>query len=158
MSGIGSRFRTIAAVVATLGALVATAASDSDSSDDDKKAGIGQGKSKDATPSGPKMTVSQENAVDSAKGYLTMGSGFSYQGLIDQLSSSAGDGYSKKDAKFAVDYLNVKWNKQAVQAAKGYLDMSSFSCAGLVDQLSSPAGNQFTKAQATYAAKKVGLC
>ncbi|KQW48085.1 hypothetical protein ASC77_14240 [Nocardioides sp. Root1257] len=119
---------------------------------------MGQGSSEKAKPSGPKLTVSQQNAVDSAESYLKMGSGFSYQGLIDQLSSKAGDGFSKKDAKFAADYLNVDWKKQAVQSAKSYLDISSFSCSGLVDQLSSSAGDQYTKAQAKYAAKKVGLC
>jgi hypothetical protein len=84
--------------------------------------------------------------------------GFSRQGLIDQLSSSAGDGYSVSDATVAVDSLHVDWNAEAVKSAKDYLKMTSFSCQGLIDQLSSSAGEQFTTAQAQYAASKVGLC
>ena len=112
----------------------------------------------EAKPDEPELTVSQENAVQSAKDYLSMDSGFSEKGLIDQLSSNYGDGFPKKDAEFAVKYLKIDWNEQAVLSAKGYLDMGGFSCKGLVDQLSSSYGENFTKAQATYAAKKVGLC
>lgn len=86
-----------------------------------------------------------------------MGEGFSRQGLIDQLSSSAGEGYSVADATFAVDSLNVGWNALAV-AAKAYLKTSSFSCSGLVQQLSSSAGSQITDAQAQYGAKGAGSC
>lgn len=85
-------------------------------------------------------------------------SGFSQQGLIDQLSSSAGSGYSLHDATVAVDSLPVDWNAQAVRSAKDYLHMSPFSCQGLVQQLDSSAGSQYTEAQAQYAATKVGLC
>ena len=85
-------------------------------------------------------------------------SGFSRQGLIDQLSSSAGNGYSVSDATVVVDSLHVDWNAQAARSAKDYLQTSPFSCQGLIEQLSSSAGGQFTVAQAQYAATKVGLC
>jgi hypothetical protein len=101
-------------------------------------------------------TVSQRNALRSAKVYLEM-SGFSRLGLIQQLSSSAGDGYPKADATWAVDHLNADWNEQAVRSGKTYLDMSGFSRAGLIAQLSSNAGDRYTKAQSTYAADKLGL-
>lgn len=116
----------------------------------------GSGNSGNTAPSSD-LTTSQQNAVAAAKSYLSM-SGFSRQGLIDQLSSSAGDGYSVNDATVAVDSLQVDWNAQAVRSAKSYLQMTSFSCQGLVDQLSSSAGEQFTVAQAQYAAHQVGLC
>jgi len=103
------------------------------------------------------LTTSQQNAVAAANNYLSM-KGFSRQGLIDQLSSSAGDGYPVNDATVAVDSLHVDWNAEAVKSAKDYLKMTSFSCQGLIDQLSSSAGEQFTAAQAQYAASKVGLC
>ena len=109
------------------------------------------------TPSASDLTTSQQNAVAAAKSYLSV-SGFSRQGLIDQLSSSAGDGYSVNDATVAVDSLQVDWNAQAVRSAKSYLQMTSFSCQGLIDQLSSSAGEKFTMAQAQYAAHQVGLC
>jgi hypothetical protein len=103
------------------------------------------------------LTSAQQNAVAAAQNYLSI-AGFSKQGLIDQLSSSAGDGYSLSDATVAVDSLTVDWNAQAVRAAKAYLQTSPFSCQDLVQQLSSSAGDQYTKAQAQYAATKVGIC
>lgn len=85
-------------------------------------------------------------------------SGFSRLGLIGQLSSSAGDGYSRVDATVAVDSLHVDWNAQAVRSAKEYLAMSSFSCSGLIAQLSSSAGDQYTPAQASYGAHQTRAC
>ncbi|MNF05237.1 Host cell surface-exposed lipoprotein [compost metagenome] len=85
-------------------------------------------------------------------------SGFSREGLIQQLSSSYGSGYELADATFAVDSLNIDWNEQAVRSAKQYLEMSGFSCNGLIEQLSSSAGNNYTVEQATYGAKQAGAC
>ena len=82
------------------------------------------------------MTASQENAIRSAESYLEL-SGFSEQGLIDQLSSDYGDGYPRKDSVFAVRHLDVDWNAEAVESAKSYLELSGFSRQGLIDQLSS---------------------
>ena len=103
------------------------------------------------------LTRPQSNAVRSASQYLSM-SGFSRKGLIDQLSSSYGDGYDKADATIAVDSLDVDWNEQAARSAAQYLEMSGFSCNGLIDQLSSSAGDKYTKDQATYGAKQAGAC
>lgn len=105
------------------------------------------------TPAEPEMTPSQENAVQTAEDYLAF-SAFSKAGLIQQLSSSAGSGFPKADAVFAVNYLDVNWNQQAYKAAKDYLEFSSFSLDGLIQQLASSAGSQFTQAQAEYGAKK----
>ena len=104
----------------------------------------------------PSYTVAQNNAIDSAKSYLEM-SGMSRAGLIQQLSSKAGEGYKRKDAVFAVNHITVNWNREAVQSAKSYLEMSGMSRAGLIQQLSSRAGERFTRKQAVYAANKVGL-
>lgn len=101
-------------------------------------------------------TVSQENALRSAKSYLEM-SGFSRNGLIEQLSSEYGDNYSVADATWAVDHLHANWKREAVEAGKAYLELGGFSRAGLIEQLSSPSGDQFTKSQATYAANQLGL-
>lgn len=104
------------------------------------------------------LSASQGQAVVAAKGYLEMGTGFSRAGLIEQLTSEYGNGFNKADATFAVNYLKPNWNKQAVIAAEGYLDMGTgFSRSGLIEQLTSPAGNQFTQAEAQYAADQVGL-
>ena len=104
------------------------------------------------TLSGP-----QKNAVRSANSYLDM-TGFSRDGLISQLSSPYGDGYSLGDATAAVDSLSVDWNAQAVRSAQQYLSMMGFSCRGLIDQLSSDAGDKYTVGQATYGAQQAGAC
>lgn len=108
------------------------------------------------TQAKPKLTTSQEQAIGSAESYLGF-KGFSRKGLIQQLSSSAGDGFSVADATYAVDHIEVSWKDQAVRSAKDYLEFTHFSRAGLIQQLSSSAGEGFTRAEATYAADKVGL-
>lgn len=103
------------------------------------------------------LSAPQQNAVRSASNYLSI-SGFSRDGLINQLSSSYGDGYSVVDARAAVDSLSVNWNEQAVRSAKNYLSMMGFSCSGLINQLSSDAGDKYTAGQATYGAQQSGAC
>lgn len=111
---------------------------------------------KDEEPAKPKMTKSQENALRSAEQYLDFAP-FSKKGLIRQLSSSAGDGYPKEDARFAAENVDVDWKEQAVKAAEGYLDFQSFSRDGLIRQLTSDAGDGYTQKQAEYAVDKIGL-
>lgn len=84
---------------------------------------------------------------------------FSREGLIEQLSSSAGDGYPRDAATKAVDSLKVDWNQQAVKSAQSYQDIMPMSCSGMIEQLSSSAGSKFTKSQAEYGAHHVaGVC
>jgi hypothetical protein len=105
-----------------------------------------------APPTTPAMTASQQQAVDTAQNYLSDSQGFSYNSLLQQLTSSYGDGYSQSDAKFAIRYLHPDWNAQAVIAAKNYLsDGQGFSKASLLQQLTSSYGDQFTQAQGQYA-------
>ena len=100
------------------------------------------------------LTSGQENALRAAEDYLDI-SAFSKAGLIQQLSSPAGEGYSKADATFAANNVDADWDAEAVEAAEGYLEISSFSKDGLIEQLSSAAGDQFTLEQAQYAVNKV---
>ena len=102
----------------------------------------------------PEITVGQKNALKSAQSYLDT-SGFSKARLIQQLSSSAGDGFSKADATFAANHVGADWNEEAVESAQRYLDLQSFSKAALIQLLSSSAGDQYTPAQARYAVSKV---
>jgi hypothetical protein len=104
----------------------------------------------------PKLTASQEQAIGSAESYLSF-TAFSRKGLIHQLSSDAGEGFSVKDATFAVDHITVDWNAQAAAKAKEYLSMQHFSRKGLIHQLESAYGEQFTHAQAVYGVTKAGL-
>ncbi|MBN1530037.1 MAG: Ltp family lipoprotein [Thermoleophilaceae bacterium] len=102
----------------------------------------------------PDLTSGQENALRAAENYLDL-SGFSKAGLIQQLSSPAGDGYSKADATFAANHVDADWNAEAVESAQNYLDISPMSKDALIQQLSAAAGDKFTPAQARYAANKV---
>ena len=105
-----------------------------------------------SAPASPSMTGAQQQAVDAAESYLSEGQGFSDQGLLQQLTSSAGNGFSQSDAEFAINYLNPNWDAQAVDAANGYLsEGQGFSEQGLLQQLTSNAGAGFTEAQAEYA-------
>jgi len=103
------------------------------------------------------LTGPQKQAVRSAEQYLNF-KGFSRNGLIEQLSSDYGSGYSVSDATAAVDSLNVDWNNQAVRSAKEYLNFMGFSCKGLIEQLSSRSGSNFTDQQARYGARKTSAC
>ena len=103
------------------------------------------------------LTGPQKNAVRTATSYLNM-SGFSRDGLIEQLSSPFGSDYDIADATVAVDSLKIDWKEQAVKSATSYLNMTGFSCKGLIEQLSSQAGSKFTVEQATYGAHKAGAC
>jgi hypothetical protein len=108
-------------------------------------------------PPKPALTQQQQSAVEEANQYLSS-QAFSQQGLIDQLDSPDGGGYSVNDATVAVDSLTVNWNAEAVQAAKSYLQLEAFSCNDLIQQLDSPDGDEYTVAQATYGAQQAGDC
>ena len=109
------------------------------------------------SPASGNLTAAQRNAVRSANSYLQL-SGFSRQGLIDQLSSEFGDSYSVGDATVAVNSLSTDWNAQAARSAVSYLALSGFSCQGLIDQLSSEFGDKYTVEQATYGVTQAGIC
>ncbi len=102
----------------------------------------------------PEMTSGQANALEAGQNYIDI-MPFSKQGLVQQLSSDAGDGYSKADATFAANNVDANWNEEAVEAAEAYLDTMPFSEDALIEQLSSSAGDKFTPAQARQAANKV---
>lgn len=106
--------------------------------------------------SAPAMTTEQENAVSAAENYLSF-MPFSKKGLIKQLSSDYGDGYTQAAAEYAVNHIEVDWKEQAAKAAKNYLDTMSFSRSGLIEQLTSDYGDGYTTEEATYAADQAGL-
>jgi hypothetical protein len=108
------------------------------------------------TATKPAMTLSQEQAVAAAESYLEL-TAFSRKGLLRQLSSDAGEGFSVKDATFAVDHVKVNWNEQAARSARSYLELTHFSRAGLIRQLESDSGEGFTHRQAVYGVTKAGL-
>ena len=94
--------------------------------------------------------MSQRQAVRQANDYLDY-TAFSRKGLIEQLEF---EGFSKADATYAVDHIEVDWMEQAALKAKDYLDYTAFSRKGLIEQLEFEG---FTKEQATHGANAVGL-
>lgn len=91
-----------------------------------------------------------KNALRSAQTYTTM-SGFSYDGLYEQLTSEYGEGYPAEAAQYALDNLDVDWNEQALKSAKNYQEIMPMSDSQLFDQLTSEYGEKFTPEQAQYA-------
>ena len=49
------------------------------------------------------MTSEQQQAIDAAQNYLALGTGFSYEGLLNQLTSSYGNGFTEAQAEYAVN-------------------------------------------------------
>ena len=88
-------------------------------------------------------SMSQRQALASAKSYLAV-SAFSSKGLFEQLKF---EGFSTKDATYAVVHVNANWNVQAYKSAKEYLSTSSFSKKALYSQL---IFEGFTASQAAY--------
>ena len=69
----------------------------------------------------------EEKALEAAKRYISI-LAFSKKGLIEQLKF---DGFTTKEAKYAVKKLNVNWKAQAVKKAESYLEILAFSKKGL---------------------------
>ncbi len=103
----------------------------------------------DASNLGYTPSLSQQNALSSARSYLNY-TAFSHAGLIDQLEF---EGYSTEDATWAADNCGADWNAQALSSARKYLDYSSFSYTGLIDQLEFEG---YTTEQATYGVDNCG--
>jgi len=94
-------------------------------------------------------TVSQSNAVDKAKSYLSF-TAFSRDGLIKQLEF---EGFSNEDAVYGADTVGANWMEQALKSAKNYLDFSAFSRKGLINQLEFEG---YTNEEAIYGVDGVG--
>jgi uncharacterized lipoprotein YddW (UPF0748 family) len=98
----------------------------------------------------PDESVAQENAREAAESYLDT-QAFSRKGLIEQLEY---EGYSTKDATYAVGAIAVDWKEQAAKSAASYLDTQAFSRSGLIEQLEYEG---FTHRQAVYGVNQTGL-
>lgn len=95
-----------------------------------------------------KPTVGDRNALRKAKSYLSWMS-FSRQGLIEQLLFEK---FTKSQAIYAVNHVNVSWKNQALKKGRSYMKMMAFSKQGLIEQL---LYDKFTRAQAIYAANVI---
>ena len=139
------RFLTIAAAFLALAAIVGACAPDQAETTAPRDQGAPAETEEAANDDG--LSTGQRNAIESAENYLSFAA-FSRSGLIEQLEF---EGYSRADAKFAVDSLDVDWSEQAAKSAASYLEMSSFSLSALIDQLEFEG---FTPEQAAYGANK----
>lgn len=120
---------------------------DSDSSYDDYEDEYEDEETPKPTKTPKPVSAGCLNALDAAESYLDYDA-FSKKGLIKQLKF---EGYSSKEAKYAVNHVDVSWKEQAVKMAESYMDYSSFSKSGLIKQLRYEG---FTKKQAEYGVKK----
>lgn len=95
--------------------------------------------------------MGEQNALKSAKAYLSLGTGFSRSGLIGQLKY---EGYTDSEAEYAVKNCGADWKKEAVKCAAAYLNLDiGFSKAKLIEQLEYEG---FTHEQAVYGAEQNG--
>ena len=137
----------------TVGASEGSAAVDASATESSKpsaKAEEPEPKVEKVEPEEPKVSVSQQQAMDKAADYLDY-TAFSRSGLIQQLEY---EGFSKADATYAVDNVEVNWMEQAAAKAADYLDYTAFSRSGLIQQLKFDG---FTPKQAAHGADAVGL-
>ena len=91
-----------------------------------------------------------KSALRKAKVYSDTMS-MSKEGLYDQLTSEYGEKFSDEAAQYAMDNLEVDWNKNALKKAKTYSDTMSMSPSAIYDQLVSEYGEKFTEEEAQYA-------
>ena len=71
--------------------------------------------------------------------------------IYDQLTSDYGEQFPADAAKWAVDNLDVDYNKSALEKAKSYQNDLHMSKAEIYDQLTSEYGERFTAEEAQYA-------
>lgn len=90
-----------------------------------------------------------KNALEKAKGYA--GLNMSKADIYDQLTSDYGEQFPADAAKWAVDNLDVDYNKSALEKAKSYQNDLHMSKAEIYDQLTSEYGERFTAEEAQYA-------
>jgi colicin import membrane protein len=94
-------------------------------------------------------TVSQSNAIEKAKSYLSF-TAFSKVGLIKQLEY---EGFSNEDSTYGAENAGANWMDQALRSAKSYLNFQAFSKKGLIKQLEFEG---YTNEEAVYGVENVG--
>lgn len=96
-------------------------------------------------------SLGEQNALKSAKSYLRLSTGFSRDGLIDQLKY---EGYNDSEAEYAVKNCGADWKEQAAKSAAAYLRLDiGFSRIELIKQLQYEG---FTYEQAVYGVEQNG--
>ena len=91
-----------------------------------------------------------ENALKKAETYSST-MNMSKASIYNQLTSSAGEKFTKEEAQYAVDNLKADYKENALKKAETYSSTMNMSKNTIYDQLISPAGEKFTKEEAQYA-------
>ena len=99
---------------------------------------------------GKKPTRGQLNALEQAKSYSDL-MHMSKKRLYKQLTSEYGEGFTKEEAQYAIDHLEVDWKANALENAKTYQESLHMSKNRIYQQLISDYGEGFTKEEAQYA-------
>ena len=90
-------------------------------------------------------------ALSKAEAYLSSGSGFSEEGLRDQLDY---EGFSSSEIDYAIKNCDADWKAQCLKKAKAYLNSGSgFSEKSLEEQLEY---EEFSSTEISYAIKNCG--
>lgn len=94
----------------------------------------------------------KEIALKSAEINITDFNSDSKEKMFELLNSPTKGKFTKEEARYAVDHLQVDWNQNALRKAMKYTHKNdSFSKKKIFEILSSPDGDQFTKKEAQYA-------
>lgn len=91
-----------------------------------------------------------QSALRKAETYSEM-MHMSKAGILDQLTSDYGEGFSPEAARYAVDNVDADWNNNALEKARTYQDTMSMSPSAIHEQLVSGYGEKFTVEEADYA-------
>lgn len=109
--------------------------------------------SESSKPAKPKVPTEYKNALATAEEY-NEDQPMSKAGLLDQLTSSDGEGFTQAAGEYAVNHLKANWNENALKCAKTYQKEEHLSRADVQSQLSSSVddgGEGFTSEQVQYA-------
>lgn len=151
--------KKIIATLAVAAALALTSCSAATDTVDTGKAASSETKAAApaAAPAEKEADVPSEykSALKSAENYNQI-MPMSKAGLFAQLSSDAGDKFSKEAAQYAVDNIKADWKENALKSAKNYQDMMAMSPEGIREQLTSEAGDKYTAEEADYAVANLG--
>lgn len=121
------------------------------SSSSDNDSSVTSTSSSSSSNSTTKASSEDRAALRKAEAYASR-MDMSKQGVYEQLTSSAGEGFSSEAAQYAIDHLtDIDWNTNALAKAKDYQSKMSMSRNAILEQLTSSAGEQFTQSQAQYA-------
>lgn len=93
----------------------------------------------------------KEQALESAKSYLSYDIGFSKLGLMDQLEYEK---FTSEEIQYAIDNCGGDWMAQAVIKAQSYMESVPMSRDGLISQLEF---EKFTHEEAVHGVDAVGL-